>query len=275
MHARDLMRPNAPSLPFDSTVEDAIVFFKNNPSVFVAVKAAEDRYQGVLTEGKLVQVFIRYQSQKAKDSLIFYRDCFEPMQLVHEEEAFPQVVKKIMSSIGNRVFVINSASAIIGVITAKDILPYFAIDESQLQNQPALQLPIETLKSELYLYESFFDKSPFMMHSVDSKGVIQMANEALHAVLGYEYGELIGKTIFDLYPKENHKKAEAGIKTIMSRGFHQVIQAQMLSKQNEEIAVELASRALQDQNNNSVGTMTVSRPLNMEILLKALEKPLP
>lgn len=267
------MRPNAPSLPFDATVDDAIVFFKNNPSSFVAVKAAEDRYQGVLTEGKLVQVYIRYQSQKAKDSLIFYRDCFEPMQLVHEDEAFAQVVKKIMSAIGNRVFVINSSGGVIGSITAKDVLPYFAIDQSQLQNQAALQLPIESLKSELYLYESFFDKSPFMMHSVDSKGVIQMANEALHAVLGYSYGDLIGKTIFDLYPKENHQKAQAGIKTIMSRGFHQVIQAQMLTNSKQVMDVELASRALSDQNDNAIGTITVSRPLNMEILLKALEKP--
>ena len=107
------------------------------------------------------------------------------------------------------------------------------------------------------------------MHSVNPKGEIQMANEILHKVLGYEYGELIGKTIFDLYPKENHKKAQAGIQTILHKGFHQVIQAQMITHDKSVIDVEMASRALTDQKGVAVGTITVSRPLKMDKLISS------
>jgi PAS domain S-box-containing protein len=197
------------------------------------------------------------------------------MQLIQQSEDFPEVMKKLMTAVGHRVFVIDSNSAVIGHITAKDILPFFSSQDSPHTPTPNVSLGtslplIETLKSELYLYESFFEKSPFMMHSVNPQGSIQMANEMLHSILGYEYGELIGKTIFDLYPKENHKKASAGIQTILHQGFHQIIQGQMLTKHGQPIEVELASRALLDQRSQPVGTITVSRPLKMELILDNL-----
>ncbi len=279
--AKDLMIQGTPSISFDQTVVEAIDFLKTHPSGFVTVKAADDRYQGVLTEGNLVRIFLRSQNQPDKQALIFYRDCFEPMQLIHQDEEFSEIVKKIMTAVGNRVFVIDNQGVVIGHITAKDILPTFVFkptdkptaEKSHSQMPATLQVPgaqLDSMKSELYLYESFFEKSPFMMHSVNPKGVIQMANEILHTLLGYPYGELIGKTIFDLYPKENHKKAEAGIQTILNHGFHKVIQAQMIAKDGKVVEVEMASRALTDPSGKSVGTITVSRPLNMDELLAAL-----
>jgi PAS domain S-box-containing protein len=271
IQAEKLMRPGAPSLSFDQTVDDAVQFFKTHTESFVAVKASDDRYQGVLTEGNLVRVYLRQQSQPEKKALIFYRDFFEPLQLIQQSEDFSEIVKKIMTSVGNRVFVINSSGAVIGHITVKDILPFFSAQglTSEATHSPAIPF-METLKSELYLYESFFERSPFMMHSVNSTGQIQMANEMLHSVLGYQYGELIGKTIFDLYPKENHRKAEAAIKTIMDQGFYQIIQAQMLQKSGASLDVEMASRVLIDQNSKPIGTITVSRPLKMDLILKSM-----
>jgi PAS domain S-box-containing protein len=274
IQAKKIMRAGTPSLSFDQTVADAVEFMNSHSDHFVAVKAADDRYHGVLTEGNLVRIYLRSQSQMDKQALIFYREWFEPMQLIQETEEFPEIVKKIMTSVGHRVFVIDSQGVVVGHITAKDILPYFENKKMEL-SRPEKAAPIagslEQLKSELYLYESFFEKSPLMMHSVNPLGEIQMANEMLHSVLGYQYGDLIGKTIFDLYPKEAHKKAEAGIKTILHQGFHQVIQAQMVTKVGEVIEVEMASRVLLDQNSKPVGTMTVSRPLKMELILKSLK----
>lgn len=273
IYAKTIMRPGTPSLAFDQTVADAIEFMNSHTDHFVAVKAADDRYHGVLTEGNLVRMYLRSQNQPDKQALIFYREWFEPMQLIQEGEEFPEIVKKIMTAVGHRVFVINPQSVVIGHITAKDILPYFEHKKTELSKTarfaPAGSL--EQLKSELYLYESFFEKSPLMMHSVNPLGEIQMANEMLHSVLGYEYGELIGKTIFDLYPKASHEKAAAGIKTILHQGFHSVLQAQMVNKSGKIIDVEMASRALMDQNNKPVGTMTVSRPLKMELILQSLK----
>lgn len=267
INAREMMNPVTPALSFDSNVEEAIQFFEKHPHQFAAVVAGKDRINGVLTEGNLVRIYLRYQTQPAKDALIFYRDCFEPTQLILDSEPFHEVVKKVMTAVGHRVFVIDSAGVLIGHITAKDVLP-------RLSGKPESKSPqgqaFDELKSQLYLYESFFSKSPFMMHSVNSQGFIQMANEMLHRLLGYEYGELIGKTIFDLYPKQVHEKAQAGIKTIMTQGYHQVVKSEMLRKNGTAIPVELASRALEDPWKNPVGTITVSRPIDMGLLLEVM-----
>ncbi|MEZ0391018.1 MAG: PAS domain S-box protein [Pseudobdellovibrionaceae bacterium] len=263
--AKDLMNPKTPILSFDSTVQDSIEYFQTNPNGFVAVMAGRDRLHGVLTEGNLVRIYLRYQSHPDKEALIFYRDCFEASQLILASEAFHEVVKKVMTSVGNRVFVIDAEGMVIGHITAKDILPHLS---GQTQAKPMQGAAFDELKSQLYLYESFFSKSPFMMHSVNPQGFIQMANESLHNVLGYEYGQLIGKTIFDLYSKQSHEKAQAGIQTILSKGYHQVVKSQMVRKDGSLIEVELASRALQDPWKNSIGTITVSRPIDMSLLLE-------
>ena len=264
IQAKHVMRTSTPVLNFDATVRDAIDFMQKNSSGFVAVKASSDRFQGVVTEAGLVRIYLRHQLQQDKEALILYRDLFEPLQLIHEDEVFPDVVKKILTAVGQRVFVINSKSEVVGFISTKDILPYFNPDLKAATKEKA-----EVWKSDLYLYESFFEKSPFMMHSVNRDGVIQMANEILHAVLQYPYGELIGKTIFDLYPKEVHEMAREGLKKIFSKGYHQVVSSQMLSKSGELISVELVSRVLSNQFNDPIGTMTVARPLDMKVLLNS------
>lgn len=266
--AHELMNPMTPALSFDSTVQDAIAFFETHPHQFATVSASRDRIQGVLTEGNLVKIFLRYQSQPAKDALIFYRDCFEPTQLIHETATFEEVVKKVMTAVGHRVFVIDTKGELVGHITAKDVLPFLVGKRDAKQTVQGAAF--DELKSQLYMYESFFSKSPFMMHSVNPSGFIQMANEMLHALLGYEYGELIGKTIYDLYPKASHNKAQEGIRTIMAKGYHQVIQAEMVHKDGRVIPVEMASRALEDPWKNPIGTITVSRPLDMKLLLDVL-----
>ena len=265
IQAKHVMSAATPVLNFDATVRDAIDYMRKAASGFAAVKASSDRFQGVVTEAGLVRIYLRHQLQQDKETLILYRDLFEPMQLIHEDEVFPDVVKKILTAVGQRVFVINSKSDVIGYITTKDILPYFNPDLKASTPEKN-----EILKSDLYLYESFFEKSPFMMHSVNKDGVIQMANEILHSVLKYPFGELIGKTIFELYPKEVHEMAKAGLKTIFSKGFHQVVTSQMLAKNGELISVELVSRVLTNQFHDPVGTMTVARPLDMKVLLNQL-----
>jgi len=262
-HARDIMNKTTPILSFDSTVTQAIEFFKTHTQSFVGVSATLDRFQGVLTEPSLTRMYLKMQSQPDKDALIFYKDLFEPAQLIQAEEPFEEVVRKLMTAVGNRAFVIDTNGKVIGHLTVKDILPYLSEKMGQKSHH-------DILRSQMYMYESFFDKSPFLMHSVNSDGVIQMGNEMLHAFLGYTYGDLIGKTIFDLYPKENHQKAEAGIKTIMDKGFHEVTQGEMVHKDGRKFSVELVSRALVDQNKNPIGTITISRPTDMKQLLKVL-----
>lgn len=267
IQAKNIMHRKTPVLSFSATVPEAIEFLKNHTEGFAAVQASPERLHGVLTEGPLMQIFLRYQANPERDTLILHRDLFEPAQLTHEDEYLPEIVKKVVTAVGNRVFVINKQSEVIGYISAKDVLPYFSPSGPAIQGD---KKPLENLKSDLYLFETFFSKSPFMMHSVNRDGQIQMANEIMHTVLGYDYGDLIGKTIFDLYPESAHTKAEADIKTIFTKGYHKVVQGKMVHKSGKLIDVELVSRALSNQYSETIGTMTVSRPMDMKYLLDCL-----
>ena len=266
--ASQLMNTNTPVLSFDSSVEQVISFFKNNKENFAVVQASSDRVHGVITEAALMKMFLRQQAKSELNSIILFRDLFEPAQLIHEKEILPEVTKKVLTAVGHRVFVINDKGILVGYITARDVLPVLVSNSSEVDESKKLS---DNDKSQLYLYESFFAKSPFMMHSVNQDGEIQMANEILHSVLGYKYGELIGKTIFDLYPVESHKYAEQGIHQIFEKGYHKSVKGKMVRKDRVEIDVELVSRALSDQKDNVIGTITVSRPLDMQYLLNCLD----
>lgn len=279
IQALHIMDRNTPAISFDASVESAVDFFRTHSGGFALVRAASDRIQGVLTEAGLVRISLKHQSDPLKNHLVLFREVFEPVQLCLETEEFPEIVKKILSAVGQRVFVINPAGSVTGYITARMVLPYLASSRSSEEGRGEVQagatggqhkFPTESIKKDLFFFESFFTKSPFMMHSVNREGIIQMANEMIHLVLGYTYGDLIGKTIHDLYPPSSHKQAEMGIKTIFSEGFHKVVRSEMVAKDGHRVAVELVSRALTDQHSNPIGTMTISRPMDMQFLVELM-----
>lgn len=267
IQAIHIMEKNTPLLSFDCSVEQAVDFFRSHSTDFALVQASPERVQGVLTEAGLLRMSLKYQAQPTRNHVLLFREMLEPVQLCHETEPFNEVVKKILSAVGQRVFVIGEGGRVIGFITARMILPYLAFSKPHAQ---APKSEVEEVKKDLFFYESFFTKSPFMMHSVNREGIIQMANEMIHRVLGYNYGELIGKTIKDLYPPESHKEAEKGIRTIFKEGFHTVVQGEMVAKDGHRVAVELVSRALADQHSHPIGTMTISRPIDMKFLVELM-----
>ena len=272
IQAKDLMKRQTPMISFDGTVNEAIQDLSQSEYDFaVVVASTQDRIQGVITEAILMRIYLKYQTQTDKDALIFYRESFEPAQLVLENEEFPMVVKKVMTAVGHRVFVINETGQVVGFIRAKDILPYFNDNFKLAKAGQKIAMPNSNeLQSDLYLFETFFTQSPFLMHSVNKEGIIQMANEMLHRVLGYEYGELIGLPVFAIYPKENHDKVREGLENIFQKTYVKVIQADMVKKDRTHIMVEMMSRALLDQNKEVIGTITVSRPQDMAYLMDCL-----
>ncbi len=258
--ARDLMKFPIPSLSFDMTVSDALTYFQQSGTDFAVVMASKDRLQGIISESNLIKLFLRFNSQRNKEEIILYRDCLSPVQLVQETEDLSAVIQKVMMAIGHRVIVINNQGEAVGYIGPKEILTLLNGDSIRDKGKPLS--PDQS--SQLYIYESFFTHSPFMMHSVNPHGFIQMANEILHRALGYEHGELIGKTIFDLYSQKHHDQAQTGIQKIITHGYHKTIKTEMLKKDGSILKVELASKLLEDPWKNPLGTMTVSRALDMD-----------
>lgn len=264
------MRKKTPVLSFDTTVPEAMTYFQKEETPFALVQASPSRFQGILTEGNLMRVYLRYRTQPSKDSIILYRNFFEPAQLIHEDEPFSEVIKKVVTAEHNRVFVINGESSVVGYISVKDILPYLPVEnESAGTVKPKLAPDLDP-SSDLYLYETFFSQSPFLMHSVNRAGVIRMANSILHRVLGFSDGELIGKSVFDIYPKEVMELVRQSLSQIIDERNFKVVKGQMVHSTGKLVDVEMVSRALLNQSGQVIGTVTVTRPLDMAFLLNCM-----
>lgn len=228
----------------------------------------QERIHGIVTEGLMLQIFLKFQQHPEHQALISFRQYFEPVQFAQQEEDMGALLKKVLTAVGHRVVVLDQNQKAVGYLTAKNILPHFA---GTTANEDNSKPNAGKWESDLYFYESFFEKAPFMMHSVNSEGHLQMANEMLHRVLGYQYPELIGRHLSELYTAENLKKAQKGVEVILKEGFHKIVHSAMLTKLGTPIEVEVASRALHDVRGNPIGTVTVSRPLDMKVLLGALK----
>jgi PAS domain S-box-containing protein len=259
------MHAPVPFFNYDTSLAELFDRLSGLPEGF-AVVGESSRAHGVIHEGTLLQIFLKHKQNPKYDALIFYRNYFDPIQFVQQEEDLNLVLKKVLMSVGNRIFVLNSDQKIIGYITAKDVLPQFLGSRNQCHGEGS-----KKWDTDFSFYEYFFDKAPFMMHSVNSEGKIQMANEMLHRVLGYDYPELIQRHLSDLYTEENWAKAQKGVQVIFKEGFHKVVKSAMLTKSGEAIEVELASRALLNPLGYRIGTVTVSRPLDMNVLIQSLK----
>ena len=126
------------------------------------------------------------------------------------------------------------------------------------------------LNQVLSKYQKLYDDSPYSMHSVDEKGIVVLANKRLHEMLGYKHGELIGESVVKLYSDTVRHDALAGLKKIMEEGYQHNIYTTMITKTGEKLRVDVASSALRDDNGNFMSTITISRTVDSQILLRAL-----
>ena len=97
-----------------------------------------------------------------------------------------------------------------------------------------------------------------------------MANKREHEALGYENGELVGKTIFDIYGQQMHTLAREGLKKIMERGSHPVTFTVLFKKDGTMIRCDIASSAIYDDDGKFVSSISALRQVDNEELLKNL-----
>jgi PAS domain S-box-containing protein len=168
-----------------------------------------------------------------------------------------------------------------GALSPKDLLLYMAgVKENSGQVvDDIVHKQIESILRELHDtrrmlsdYQTMFHDAPYLMHSVDMNGTIIAANRMLHFVLGYEDGELIGKSMKMLYPPENHKKAMKGLDTVKALGFHPLINVVMVKKDGDVVRADIATTLKKDLKGGPEGTITVGRLSDSYRMLNYLQK---
>jgi len=266
MQANQIMKTHIPRLRFDQTISEAVAALKQTPLGFAIVQATDDRVQGILTHHAVLRMYIKNQVKQNDKEIILYRDYLEQPQYIHQKEDLTEVIKKVITAPSHRVFVIDDVQKVVGYISSSEVFEMFLVSHSEGSSGQLFSK--DQLESQLFLVESFFNKSPLMMHSIDSEGKVQIANEALHYILGYQYGEMLGLSLSQLYPTSVFKKAEEGLHDIIDHDTSKIVRTSFLMKNKSEVKVELVSKSLKDSQGKIIGTMTISRPEKMEDLLK-------
>lgn len=280
--AKSVMTPDPYLLGSGTSILDAVEIFNQKSFTSTPVITPLGEVLGQITDMDLMKALVHHKSQGAKYSKVIHaKEYFHPVFFVDESEALTAVIRVMSQASTHRVLVQNKNKRIVGIISPKDILHrlhktensnkslFEELQEVYKENE-SLKERLQEMANYLRTYDAVFQSGLYMLHSIDQNGRIILANEKLHEALGYEPGELINKTLFDLYPPTVHKEAAAGLKKVMADGRHNLTYSSMVKKDGTIIRVDLASASLRDENGRFLGTFTISRQYGSDAMLRSL-----
>lgn len=235
---------------------------------------------GILTELTLVKAFILHKaSLTSSDRVGHHIDLLEPAVYVEDWRTLTEVMKAMVSSPTHRLLVHDANKKVIGIISPKDLMKAFvglptenlALKLRQTEERLLESLhELENLQKHLDVYKNIFHEVPYVLHAVDEKGTIIMSNKREHEMLGYKDGELIGRSIFELYAEPMHEAASRGLKNIIEGGHQAVTYTSLRHKNGHMVRCDIASSSLRDRNGKFLSTVSVLRPIDSDELMRIL-----
>lgn len=274
------MSPTLFSLTEDTTIESAAQFFASHRLTTAPVLCKNGEILGVLTDFQLLRSLLKTRQDNKNATLQDIREDLDPVVTVNEDDSIVNAFRMMIESANHRIFTMQN-NQLCGVLSPKDLLQHMAGVKSEDKHEldSVAQKQLESVLKELLStrrqlneYQQLFQDSPYLMHSVDMNGKIINANKMIHYVLGYDDGELVGKSLRQLYPPENYKHAMDGLDTVFSLGFHPLVSVVMMKKEGESIRVDVASTLKKDASGNPEGTITVGRLSDSYRMINYLQK---
>lgn len=280
---RDLMTKTLISIPASKTLTEAKDVLLDNGITSLPVFDAYGKPIGLLTELGLVRAFLKVHNStdKSKDTIFHHKEFLDTLTVVEEDVPILQAIKMLFGSGVIRLLVKDSKGKFIGIISPRDILRVVSGDfdrvmgiERELnQTQTALRKVSGKLKDSdeiLSRYHDYLEQAPFFIHSLDEEGNLVFVNMRLRDELGYGRGEMIGMNLEDIYTRDQVEKSRSGLKKILKQGAHDPIITTMLRKDGSILRVEAVSSALKSPEGKFFATVTMSRPLASDNMLRAL-----
>jgi PAS domain S-box-containing protein len=259
---------------------EAAQFFASHRLTTVPVVGRNGEIIGVLSDFQLLRALLKSRQENRSLCLKDVRDELDPVVTIHEDESIVSAFRLMVQSPNHRIYALH-ANKLSGALSPKDVLLYMAgvKDKNDQVLNAVAQKQIEQILKELNEarrqlsdYQSLFHDSPYLMHSMDLNGRITAANKMIHFVLGYEDGQLIGKTIRQLYPPENYRAAAEGLDTVKKMGFHPLVNVTMVKKDGDLVRVDVASTVKTDDKGDAIGTITVGRLSDSHRMINYLQR---
>lgn len=242
-------------------------FFSQHKLTTVPVVSRDGEILGVISDFQLLRLLLREKGEGKKKNIGDYWEELDPVVTIGEEESIVNAFRLMVQSPNHRIYTIREGQ-LTGALSPKDFLLYMSGSRGKSDHaiDASVQRQIESILKELYNtrkqlsdFQSMFDDAPFLMHSVDMKGKIIAANRMIHFVLGYNEGELVGKSLRLLYPPEAYKSAKAGLATVAALGFHPLVSVVMMKKDGSIVRVDIASTLKKNAKGDAEATITVGR----------------
>ena len=282
--AKKYMTENPITLGSGDTLQQAVELFADKGIGSAVVITPLGEVLGNMTELSLVKALVMSQVTKdANQKINYYKEILEKIHFVDEDGHVSDVLKSLIQSTSHRVLVKDSKGKMTGIITPKDLIRKLSgqfdrkdkkaiLEEMEdMQNQmDEMKEKMVDLESYMDVYDTVFQSGVYMLHSSDKDGVIVFANEKLHTTLGYDNGDLLGKSIYEIYPKSVHSQVKAGLERIRLEGKHSQVYSSMVKKGGAIIRIDVASASIKDKNGDFNGTFTISREIESDHLLRSL-----
>ena len=266
---KDIMSPAPIIIPADADVDNVEQTFVQNRITTAPVIYGFDQILGVLSDFKLVKIFLRRASlmktNGPKQYVVgYFSDEFDPVVTIDENAPIADAFKLIIQSPNHRVFA-TANGKLSGVLSPKDLLPYLsgerkALNERRSESKIQQVLSeLQEVKEQLQSFTEFFDLAPYPMHSATFDGTIIMANRMLHSILGYAPGELVGKSVFDIYPYMFVKEIEKSLEVIRTVGYNPVISTMLVKRDRSTLKADVATVLRRDEHGIPHSTISVTR----------------
>lgn len=120
---------------------------------------------------------------------------------------------------------------------------------------------LQRSKNELISAKKYIDN---IIHSMSESlivittgGIIQTVNQAAIALLGYNEQEILGKSIRDIFAKEQKLLGGMGIKKLIEKGSISNLEATCLSKDGRETPVLFSATTIHDKEDNFHGFVCI------------------
>lgn len=284
LNAKDLMTKRPMILYSSDTLKAAVEAFNKYKVSSAPVVTPDHEILGILTETALLELFLA-NSERGADQVQLdkFRSHLFSAQCVYDQDQVTEVIKKIRKSSSGRVLVLDSQKHIVGVVSPKDI---FQLLRGEARSAEPMYEELTRVKSRLdqtttqmdrtskrlNRLEEIINGSAYMMHSLDRDGNVILANRRIHDVLGYDYGELVGKTLEDLYGKEHCLVAKSQLARLAEGKEQDVIYSSFKRKDGSSVRVEIISSVVKDRDGNFTATSSMSRIMDSDNFIKTINK---
>lgn len=281
-YARDIMTEKPQSVQTQQSLDSIGDLFLNQKHYCNPVLDSNSKCLGIITEIGLIKAMALKNKSPEKDRLEHHLQVIEQVVYCKSNTPVKDLVKDLVASSHSRILVVDDHQHLQGIISPNDVLRILLGEARKTEEMGReLQKISQQNKTDISVFESVFNASPFYMIMFDKNGQVLSMNQLLLNALGYKKEEAVKLNIESVYPQFAHKAARKSLEKVILEKKDGVSYTAFVKKNHELLAVDLQSNAIYDDKNKFICSLTMARdiastdlylPVKTELNVKKADK---